>query len=183
MKTIATKSEFLERSSLGLLGNHPHYWSTPDEARAAGHTGEVAIRYRRKDSPFCRFNVPLDTAEETIEEFRSRGAEPSLIYMNEMEFGANRTFQGEAYRAPGGLYLNYTTSPGGMRTALERDGHHASGLAALMLLRRYLDPNSYDDLMTLLDEYDGAVIEFTAFDGEVGALPGRRSLIWEVRSY
>ncbi len=183
MKSISTKDEFLERSRLGLLGNHPHYWSNLDEAYRDGHRGEVAIRYRVKDSPFCRFNVPMERVAETIKEFRSRGADPALIYLNEMEFGAERILQGECYRSPDGLYLNYSMSQGGLRTALDRDGHHAYGLTALMVLRRYLDANSLDDLTSLLDEYDGACIEFTAFDGHVGAIPGRNTMIWEVRSY
>jgi hypothetical protein len=58
-------------------------------------------------------------------------------------------------------------------------------VAVRLLLHRYLDPGSLDDLFALWERHEGAAVEFTAFEGPVGVLAGtgRNTLWWEWRHY
>lgn len=57
------------------------------------------------------------------------------------------------------------------------------GVTARMLLRRFLNPNSLDDLYQLLEAYPGHVVELSATEQEYGTHPGRNAVVWEVRDY
>ena len=59
----------------------------------------------------------------------------------------------------------------------------ARGIMALALLRRYLCPNSYDWMMTLLDRYPDHIVEFNTYSVNWGVLPGFNTAFWEVRLY
>ena len=80
------------------------------------------------------------------------------------------------------LSMTYTDIKLPMRPALAQRTLHADGLMALGLLKCYLDDPSYDNMMSLLDEYPDHVVEFTAFNRAMGVL-GWASCVWEVRSY
>lgn len=69
-----------------------------------------------------------------------------------------------------------------MRDAL-RVARSYQGLIVLFLLRKHLSPPSYDDLMELVDLFPDAVVEFSAYDRELGERRGRNTIIWEVRNY
>jgi hypothetical protein len=70
-----------------------------------------------------------------------------------------------------------------MRTALSLENRHAENSVAVAILRHFLDGSSYDDLVDLLDLYDGAAIEFSVCDRPVGDLDHRNTIFWEVRHY
>jgi hypothetical protein len=92
-------------------------------------------------------------------------------------------FQGELTRNQYGLYLYASEYPDVMRVALEKAGREYTNLAAKFMLEKYVDASSYDWLMELLEEYPDHVIEFTVFDNDVGIIPHRNTVIWEVRYY
>ncbi len=46
-----------------------------------------------------------------------------------------------------------------------------------------MDGNSRDDFEQIRDMYPGHVIEVSIFERELGKLPGRRCIVWEVRCY
>jgi len=92
------------------------------------------------------------------------------------------TIQGEIMRDHHQLRLFYATDPLPMKPALRKSGREVRGLAAESFLRTYCRPASYDMLMELLDAYDDAIVEFSAYRGGVGADPTHNVLIWEVRS-
>jgi len=52
-----------------------------------------------------------------------------------------------------------------------------------MVLRKHLNPNSLDDLSTVLDRWPGHVVELSAVEGCFGTVPGRNGIVWEVRNY
>lgn len=183
MSVISTKAEYFRLASKGLCGNSMPSWSTPDEARASGYHGTVMVRYRRPNSPFMRADVAMGDVPAVFAEFAGRGAEPGLLYITHMTASVGRRLNGELWRGPGGLYLNYSTAQTHLRAALDRSGRHAERSAALAILRWACCPNSYDDLMTLLDLYPDAVIEFVAYDAEIGDIPHRNTVVFEVRSY
>lgn len=57
------------------------------------------------------------------------------------------------------------------------------GLVVPTLLDHFVDPASRDDIDVLLQMYPEATIEFAAYSCNLGFLPGRNTLIWEVRNY
>jgi len=90
---------------------------------------------------------------------------------------------GELVRNELGLYLYYSTYPDIMRISLEKGGVEVTGLRAKYVLEKYIDDSSLDCLYDLLDEYTDAVIEFTVYSEDVGVIPRRSTIIWEVRNY
>lgn len=71
-----------------------------------------------------------------------------------------------------------------MRETIRRGWHrHTSYLETRMLLARYMDPSSRDDLDALLEMYPDATVEFTCFDVNVGVFPRRNTIFWETRNY
>ena len=79
--------------------------------------------------------------------------------------------------------LTYSTIKKPMNPALKEETKYAAGLNALLLLKKSLCPSSFDNLETLLDIYPESVIEFGAYEVNVGVIPNRNTLIWEVRNY
>lgn len=90
----------------------------------------------------------------------------------------------ESDAEPAGLTLHATTADAALvkwRPALATHARQYTGSAAVAVLRAYLSPDSYADLRELLDLYPGHVVEFTACSREVGKIPGRNAVVWEVR--
>jgi hypothetical protein len=183
VSVIATKSEYFRLAAEGKCGNTMPSWPTPRAARASGYHGTVMVRYRSPDSPFMRADVEMDDVPAAYAEFVARGADPRKLYITHMTAQVGRRLNGELWRGPGGLYLHHSTAQTHLRAALEQSGRHAENSAALSILRWACCPNSLDDLMTLLDLYQDAVIEFTAYDAEIGDVPHRDCIVWEVRNY
>lgn len=180
---ICTKSEFLRRSEAGLLGNSMPSWTTVAEAQADGYHGPVMIRARRPNSPWMRPDVPQHLVDDVIAGLVVKGADASELYLTHMTPEVGRRLNAEVWNGPDGLYLNYSTAQCNVRDALAKYGRHAERAAALVILRWALCPNSFDDVMALLEAYPDAVIELTAYDREMGDLHGRNTIIWEVRDY
>jgi hypothetical protein len=126
------------------------------------------------------FHLDAKHARTVLQNLR---IDPRTMIYGECPPEESRTIQGELCRGPWGHYFYYTFAAGPMRWALEEAGRHAWGLEVLMLLRANVDPSSLDDIMELLDEYPDHVVEFTSFTVPVGRIPGRQTLIWEVRKY
>lgn len=84
----------------------------------------------------------------------------------------------------GRLYCsgNARPAPGSWRTHM-KNPKLTQGASALALLRAVLNENSFDDLMILLDDYPGHVVELSACDKCYGTHLDRNAIIWEVRDY
>lgn len=95
---------------------------------------------------------------------------------------ANSFFNAELMRNELGLYLVYKIGLMWMKPAM-KNPDIATGLKAKIILKEYLLPSDYDDLISLLDLYENHIIEFSIFDGCVGIIPYRTMIIWEVRAY
>lgn len=91
--------------------------------------------------------------------------------------------QGEFSILDTGPYLYCSKSPEVMRVALEQAPEHYSGLSAKLILEHFLDPSSYDDLMAVAYNYPDHMIEFGCYNQDVGVIPHRNTVIWEVRNY
>ena len=103
------------------------------------------------------------------------------FYVSAMAPTYKTLIQGEVRRSVLGLELRYTTIRKPMREALLAHENTTTGLIAKMLLMRYLDSNSYDWLIELLDRYVDHIVEFSTYSVQWGTVPGFNSVFWEVR--
>lgn len=179
MTVIATKREFYRLWRAGLLGNRPRTFDTARELRRAvaqGFRGTVSARADNVRSWKTRYRLTPDEA------LALAAQQPGLTF-NESAPDEVLLIQGEVHRGVGGLYLRYDTTPNlKMKEAMAR-AKDAWRLHAQGLLRQRMAPSSYDDVMELLDEYPGHVVEFSTHGVTCGDCPHRNTLIWEVRAY
>ncbi len=90
--------------------------------------------------------------------------------------------QCEVMNSPRYLEIRYAWNSGvGMRQAYDQM-RSRYGLQALLILRRYLDAPSFDNLQWILETYCDSVVELSAYPMGVGVL-GWNTLFWEVRNY
>lgn len=182
------KSHFYELMRAGCLGNTLRNWNTVEEALASscelfgiremgvwGGGGGHGIRSRAELQPYTRG-------------LESRGIR---YIVDEAAPDSDAQLQGEVCRS--------VISPGatcgwvgmvGVRTGRRMRDSMAegllrprSGLTLRLLLDYFLDPSSRDDFEAIWDLYPNAVIEFTSYPYCLGKIPGRNTIIWEVRDY
>src|SRR5688500_6134644 len=108
--SVKRKSDSIRLAYLGFFGNNLLMWLDIPTLKASGFKDLVAIRYKSKQSPFCRYNVPIDQVDATIAEFTKLGADPSLFFANEMSRAdcSDRTLKGEVARSPNYYDLHYS---------------------------------------------------------------------------
>ncbi len=179
---ITNKRQMYAMMARGDFGNHMPFWLQLDQVPRDVKT--VGIRSLRPNHPLRYPRVPRGELEALVwAKLRDRLWAGDLLFSS-TDYGVEeyRTIQGELMRTPSGLYFYHAFYPAYMREALERDGRHAYGIKVNRILERYVDASGIDHLHALLDEYDGCVVEFTAFRIPVGTLR-TPTLIWEVRHY
>ena len=142
------------------------------------------MRYRgRAGGGRAVTHIPADAVTAKIREWAEEGIDPELITFHESMPDESLQIQGEVARDVGGLNLSYSVERRqAMREAMEHPSL-ASGLSARLILEYFLDANSREDIDMLLDLYPDAVIEFGTYERDVGLLPRRNTVIWEVRNY
>lgn len=181
---LATKADMYAQYRRGRFGNRLRTWATLEDYRASGYSLPVVLRYAGAGGgAWCAYNVPPEDVDATVAQWVSEGANPKLITLNESADDSQLILQGEVMRSPSHYSLRYSTVPKPMRQALAECQHHAEGLTALMLMRSAMDAASWDELQDLLDDFDGAVIEFSVWGHDVGDAPRRNTVFWEVRHY
>lgn len=195
---ITTKKDFLEKYTSGQLGNKLRSWNDLDTLKSSDYRGPVSIRSRLL-SWKTMYYVPQERLDAILaKEGRLRGFATEDLYYNESAPDHRLTIQGE-YLNNHTRYLMYSREKLAMKDALalplNQDilpwpgaelgawRHESEGLLTEMLLRANMNANSYDDFQILRDEYPDHVIEFSCYDCELGSIPSRNTLIWEVRSY
>jgi len=178
--SISSKREFYKLWKQNVLGNRPLVFSTPEEAIASG-TKLVGIR--QVGVPGGRFDlVPISRLYSVLVEWKREGRIFSL------DGGSDPTrviFQGEVARTTRGFEGYFALFPRmAMRPAMARGLLTPyRGLKVVLLMKYFMDSNSYEDIRELMDMYPDSVIEFAVFDCEVGILPRRNTIVWEVRNY
>lgn len=188
---VLSKADFVRRFHASEFGNRTRTWDTPGEFIAWGCRTIPDEISSSRDFP-ARFHLRNRVAggetfynlywSECVAKWIDR-PDKGTWYVGEMIDHSYQTIQGEVYRSPRGLELYYTRVQKPMRTALAEASTQVSGIIASLLLRYHLCPRSHDWLMELLDRYPDHVIEFSAFDKDVGMIPGLNAIIWEVRMY
>lgn len=176
---IRSKPRMYELLRAGVLGNTLRTWDTLDEYLDSGFQGRTSLRCRK---PGITFRHGM-THEEAVRQSRVcfEGCLPEDFIFCEAAPDWECTFQGEVQWGLHGLDLSWSTEKVNCREAMKR-ARTASGVEAATLLRHYLDPEDYDDIMALLDLYDGHVVEFSTFQNSLGQLH-RRMVVWECRLY
>lgn len=181
---VATKKDFYVLYKHGVLGNKPLAWSTLEELQKSSWRNPVCIRSTKGTARSnTRFNIPFSELEKELENLRQTGVKDSEMSFNQSMPDTHLLIQGEIKRTENGLYILYTTVKKPMNQGLREESKHAFGLEAQMIMQTHLWPQSYEDVLSLLEAFPDAIIEFGAYSINVGNLPGRNTVIWEVRNY
>jgi hypothetical protein len=201
---IRSKRQFFAMWEAGVLGNRTRLWRDPEEAFRWGANQDISksIKATRKGSasfPGTEIGfrelrkpgtsgagawekVPWPLVPETAKRWRKAGRE---FIMDDGCPDQYRTLQGEVVRTERGLegFLE-TEGKLPMRPAMAA-GHmkHRSYLETRLLLERYMDPSSRDDLDSILEMFPDHAVEFSCFSVNVGIFPHRNTIFWEVRRY
>lgn len=203
---IRSKAEFFALWEAGVLGNRPPLFRTIEAALASGcprigfreigkagggrwqlgnrdEAWMLAMQWAHEGRKFIMDgSVPNDHSTMQGEVCRTeRGLESFLcvrdqLYWKAWQYEFEIRINGELYDPTPGLPPMRITMKNGWHT-------HRGYLETKVLLDRYMDPSSRDDLDALLELYPDATIELTCFDIDTGVIPGRNTIFWEVRNY
>lgn len=194
---IRSKAQFFELWEAGVLGNRTRLWRDPLTAWYWGRDTNFSSPTMPDDLPQIGFRelrkpgttgagkwekVPWHRVLETAERWKAEGR--SFI----MDDGCpddKRTLQGEVCRTERGVE-GYLEIGGGlpMRQAMAAGlMKHRGYLETRLLLEKYMDPSSQDDLDALFELYPDHAVEFSCFSVNVGVFPRRNTLFWECRLY
>lgn len=184
MAEIRSKRQFFELWRAGCLGNRPRLFETLDEALASG-LPKIGFRQLGKAGGGAWELAP----REHLPYVHARWTRLHSPFLMDGSVPNDKTLiQGELCQTDRGLYAFVAVSPSvglePMRLTMAKGLHRSYWRAeANALMRRYIDASSLDDIRDLFDLYPDAVIEFAAFAVNVGNIPGRNTIIWEVRNY
>jgi hypothetical protein len=182
---VLTKEQNYRLWKGGAFGNKLRQWRTLDEWEKSGFAGQVVLRYLGSaGGGFCKYNLRPGEVDAVVEDWIKAGAERPKIMVNEAAPDRAVVLQGELWNgADPWNYFLYSTVRAHMRPALERESRVSKGLATELLLRSTLTPSSYSDLGAVRERYPDHAIELSVYSIMVGDIPGRNTLIWEVRKY
>lgn len=183
MSPVDSKQDFVQRFLKNEFGNRGPTWDTYDEFRQSGYRGLIHIRNREAGAKTW-YNVPAADVFYEMRQIIAHGeAIEEDLYFAAMAPTEKTLIQGEVMLDVGGLYLFYSTIAKPMRDALKERAESEWGISAILRLRHYLDPSSYDDMMELLGTYPDHVVEFSTYSCDWGTCPNRNTIFWEVRMY
>jgi len=167
----------------GAFGNKLRTWDNIHEFYASDYQGLVTLRYKGGVAGgLAYYEIPRWDLPRIIDELRNKGTNVNLITVNESAPDSRLTIQGEIQQDEYGLSVFWSDKKAKMRVALQ-EGKQTRGIRAHFLLQKYLSPASYDDVNELSECYFGAVIEFSAYEMNLGCFRGRNTIIWECRHY
>lgn len=189
----------------GDFGNMWPTWYYPDFIKLNEKDfDDISLSLRYNDKPGTQlpfYAIPLTyfMTVQTALEWVTLGCKPNDIIVNINENRKIkkpvRTMQGEVMECdvvPGDTYYSmkpghysmlYTQVDENMRPALLKNSRNVSGAVADLLLSRYMDAPSRDNLRRLLyEDYQDNIVEFTCYNRGVGVL-GWNTVFWEVRHY
>ena len=180
---ILSKIECYKKYNQGLFGNTPLKWNTLEELQKSNYRGQISIRGLGISRDKVKYQVPFENVEQNIKNYKKCGIAPESLRFNQSMPDEKLILQGEVMRGMLGLDLTYTTIKKPMNIALKEKEKYTSGIISQQILRTILSPPSFSDLDALLEIYPKSIIEFSAYSCEVGNIPGRNTIIWEVRNY
>ena len=179
---INTKREFYSLYTSGRLGNTLRVWNRPEDV-PTDFRGRIMLR------PLNGRGGSVPTVELPAREAVAYWKKHRAYSANEVAPDEFATLQGEVWQAPGGLYFfGRERKPEEVGVVLRmrdvlKTAQNFQGLTALLLLRKHLSPESFDNMRELLALYPDHIIEIAAYSLNVGKLLNQNTLIWEVRNY
>ncbi|MBW3020365.1 hypothetical protein KY334_03635 [Candidatus Woesearchaeota archaeon] len=179
---IDTKAKNYELWNKGLLGNKLRTWDSYEDIIKSNYEGTVTVRNKNPNSKFCKYDVSIKDIPNLIKEWSKEGCDVKEVTYNESAPDEFLLIQGEIMKSNEFYYFRYSTEKTNMRDAL-KNAKDIEGLEVEMLLKKYMDSASYDDLMILLDTYPDHVVEFSVYSIDLGEVPNRNTIFWEVRKY
>lgn len=184
MSIIKSKAEMYDLYHAGAFGNRLATWASIADFKTSGVARPVTMRYKGESGgKWVAYGVDPSDVPAVASKWEAEGANLNLVTLNEAAPDHLLICQGEVMRSAAHYDLRYSTAPLPMRQALATTQRHATGLVALSILNHFLDASSLSDLHWLLDEYDGAVVEFSTWATDIGCIPHRNTVFWEVRHY
>lgn len=183
MNSVLTKEENYKLYEAGAYGNKIRTWKNLEGLKASDFTGNVVIRYKVVDRPLSLRGVGVEHIDQYITELEAEGYNRELMTFNEMAPDQYLTIQGEVMLSPRHYTLTYSDVPTLMKLAFKQRRIYSEGVEAMMLLRRHMEPASYDDLQDIFDEHPDCIVEFSCYSITLGSCPRRNTVFWEVRSY
>ena len=181
---IDSKREFYLLYENNLLGNKALTWNSYDEIVESEWKDCVCVRYRKNsERSKVKYNIPIDRLEHLISDLEKEGIYKKDLLFNQSMPDEKLTIQGELMQTENGFYILYTKVKKPMNIALRESEKSVWGLKAKLILERYLDASSYADIKEILEIFPDSVIEFSSYEINVGTLPGRNTIIWEVRNF
>jgi hypothetical protein len=189
---VLTKQDMYRRLANGEFGNTIAQFFSLESWQNRGYVRNYGLWGVRSASiagdKRCRLNVPEAEVEGLWKEWFPCGGgniSPMLdkwavlrceVFINEHDPRSGLT----AFYVPAGFYIDESDP---WRGSFRNYGKQVSGLQASMLLKAYCWPSDLENLMMLVEEYPGHVVEFSACDRAVGVIPNRNTVIWECRRY
>jgi hypothetical protein len=183
---IRTKKHYYDLAMRGLAGNSPMTWSSCEDFLSDSCATHVGIRDIRPGSSNFRGLVPREKLETQLKK----------LGMSDGDYYLTATFRsrdqvrlaGELTWHNGQWVFFYSLLPMMMRDALRLGGTHITGYTAVWgLLRSMCTPGDIEDMLELFDMYSPMgqypVMEITVTRGDMGIIPGRNTVIWEIRHY
>lgn len=130
----------------------------------------------------CRLFCPREEVEITVQQFQEQKVNISAMIDTQVDV----TLWADVYDSPTGLLvygIEYPPKGGSWRKLMPVQGKQHTGIEATLLLRKHLNAYSLDDLYTLRDIFPGHVYELSACSRNIGRIPNRNAVMWEVRAY
>lgn len=180
---VRNKVQMYRMLETGAFGNTTNQYFTIDDWKNSEEYRRYSVWGVRSLAPGgpCRLFCPRDEVESTVLSFNC-----SFNISVMVDAVSTVRLWAEIMDTPIGLSVYAIQNPkkgASWRKEMPSGGCTCIGLAALMLLQRYLTPSSLADLKELLVTYPGHVVELSVFDRCMGSIPGRNAIIWEVRHY
>lgn len=180
MQAPKNKQDFYRRYTMGEFGNRIGDWAY-EEFLTNGYDGLVGLRFLQAGRPTI-YNL---TADHVRNHWDFPFSPQEVRVAEQLEQQERRVIINAecCITDTGRLALRYSRLPSKMKPAVPKYGIDVEGILAWEVIRHACNPTSVDDLRELIFTYPNAAIEFTACDRNVGVLPHRNTIIWEVREY
>lgn len=179
---ITSKRQFYDLWQAGVLGNRPRTWECIEEAITFGAT-RIGFREIGKAGG-GKFEL-AESQPDALRIAKEWDREGRRYNLDGGVPNDRVQLQGEVCRTIRGLEGFLAIRSGThIRAALAAGLFKSYGsILTHAFLAHYMDASSRDDVDALLELFPDAAIEFACFPINVGVIPGRNTIIWEVRDY
>ena len=154
------------------------HWETIRDIETSGYNGFVNVRDSRPSTKIMKYGILMKDLHNVV---LKMDVPENILYFNETAPDEYILIQGELMQSDEHLDLTYSFEKASNRKALMNPSF-ARGLTAKMLIERYMDRDSLDDINEILESYPDHIIEFSTFSIKLGSL-NKNTIIWEIRKF